>query len=1239
MSRSHYIDLRRGRRTRSVRWWLLLGGMAAQLAIALCVARPEPAWEQVVLSTDIVATRPATLAEIFALIEVETGLKVTYPPGEIALGSEIVLQARGGTMSLGSFLELLGQQGGMSFSAVDGQIVARPVAAAKPVAVASPAAVQSGKRTIGVARAAPRPAYTAADWPARVAEVRQDAKMSTARKEKVIFAIVRQAVAAATSQLRDEEEAVAVAAELARSASHAAPQFVEVIANSAAFTPAVAKIRQGTAQVRAAAYAGLKDEPPAAYRPPAYNFEAAPLFAVNDLPPVVEADGESGGSGGSGDAGVPVLNVLPAAQTETRPVAASPTASQSAATPAMALPAGAEITFPGSAPSAGATPAVADNVIQMDAFKVEGTATRGSASDLRVERVKAAVSVDTLSSDQFAKFSAGDLSEIVFRIPGVSVEQGQFAVVRGLSDRFLSTTLQGIKLPTPDPERQAVQLDLLPASAVEAVVVAKTFESSQWAESAGGNMDVRTRAIPTENQFNLSFGLSGNSNAADGGPHYVIRGSRNEGLGFGSRSRLDAGTSDPTWQYVPTHRQKIPMGKKVSFEFARAYEFGEQKLGLLLTGFNDSSYKTKTGRKQAKGAQGGTPATEATPATSSRPATPGNPGRPSEFELGLPTSQYVLYDYTDSVSDHVLGVTAALGYRFSAAHELKLTGLFVQSGIDEAQVNGTGLTFDPSTKTYKAIAGRAGFAGAEENAWFNTFEYFRERNLTAYQLSGRHNLSRWGDPKVTWALQRGTSYQKDSPFIEANFATPLNRLHQSYQVFGGNDAPQMLKAVWGENRETQKAARLDIAWPLRLWGEQVSEVNFGVAADSTDRATSGVAIDYRPASSGAVSATTPNGAFAKVINVAQGGIATPPTAAEREIRASYVGVNIALLQDVKLVAGIRTEDFSIGSSGSGRWGGNLTSASFYSINPAKGILGAHPTNNPPVEEKKSYPGIGLILGPWKNVTARLHYSKTSGRPSLREISPFFNKSVESGNLVVGNPALKPSDATNYDLRLEWAPNRTDLISFSIFRKDIENPIEKMLFNQTIPPSGDATESWVNNPNPAQLKGLELEFRHSFRTWSELLQDFSLSGNYTFIDAQVGEHPLVVSQLLGVYQDKRKIPLTRRLFDQPESIGNIDVTWAPGRWGTSVTLAAYLISDVLATTGKPSFFDIYERGYTRFDLLFSQRLSAHLKLKASVKNLADPERGQIYDREATSALVERNTYRAGRDYSGSVTYEF
>lgn len=876
-----------------------------------------------------------------------------------------------------------------------------------------------------------------------------------------------------------------------------------------------------------------------------------------------------------------------------------------------------------------AVPVKADGeVIMMEAFGVEAETVKGSSGDLSNMRQKADVSIDFLSTEQIAKFSASDLAEAVIRIPGVSVSNGQFAVVRGLSDRYLSTTLQGLKIPSPDPEKQAVQMDLLPANSIGAIVVSKTYAPPLWAESGGGNIDILTTAFPEQQVIRVGTGVKFNSNALDGGPDYAVGDSFKERLGLGADSRLALGTNDPTWQYVPTRRDHFPLGNKFSLDYGRTFLLGEKKLGVSFSVMNETSTKQREGSKQAFFIQRGTA------------PSPGLPGTPSGFEdPSLPLSRGILWDYEESETESILGANATVAFQFSPDHEVKFNGLFVQSGIDVSQINQNRIVLD-NNLALSTQDGYAGFSGAEQNAWFKTIEYYRERNLTDLQLTGKHAFPAAGDLGVGWAVQHATSYQKESPYLEATFATPLSDPFASYVVLGGNDAPDPLTVVWANNEETQDAARIDLDLPRALWTKEESVFKLGAATESTSRTVHGEALFYTNPGAN-VTGTTPNDVYQQITSVSPSPLSTQ-SAANREIKAVYAGTTLVVIPGVKAVAGARFEDFSLVSTGVGQWG-NYRSTDFYSDTPGSGgfgpILGTTATNNPAYQSKEWYPGFGLIYEPVKTVTFRLNYSQTSGRPSLREVSPFFNKSIDTGNLVIGNPALQPSDVTSYDFRVEWNPSKVDSVALSLFHKEIANPVEKFLFN-TAAQTSEYTESWINNPNTADLNGVEFEFRHGLGRWSEVLQGFSLGGNFTWIDAAVDEHPLVVSRAASNFQDPDAIPRSRRLYDQPEYIANMDLTWTHARWGTSVTLAANAISDVLKTVGLSEFtYDLYERAYVRYDFILAQRLTEHLKMKFSIKNLTDPVRGTIYDPEATNGTVERNHYRAGRDFSLSLTAEF
>ncbi len=893
-----------------------------------------------------------------------------------------------------------------------------------------------------------------------------------------------------------------------------------------------------------------------------------------------------------------------------------------------------------------------DDVFTLDALTVESALVKGSTGDLQNVRAKADVAIDFLSADALAKFSAGDLSEAVIRIPGVSVANGQFAVIRGLSDRFLSTTLHGLKLPSPDPEKQAFQMDLLPSSAVGAIVVSKTYGPELWGESGGGNIDVSTNPIPEENYAKVGVGLKANSNALDGGLDYDTRGSSGERFGFGADNRPEVGERDPSWQYVPTRRGSFPLGTEVSAEVGRVVAVRDNRFGWRLAAENESSTKSRSGRRQRFVAR----------------STVALGGQPSGLEDPSDSSKFVRENddiYEQSETESITTFSGGVAYEFAQNHRVQFDALYVRSGIDTSYLQQNNIFLNSSLE----------FEGGENPTLDDLFflqgnEYYRERALKTFQLSGEHEFPAAAELRMSWAVQTAEASQLDSPLFETRFASELANPFANYILDRNTSAPTALTSSWLDNVESQDTGRVDFTLPRDLFAERESTLNFGVATDRASREVEGLT-DFREPSNDFIS-SDPVTLYRDFISsgVFSGTSSSYPltSSAERDIDAAYVGVSLAATKAVKLVGGARVEKFFLSSSGGARWD-QLTSNNFYSTEVAAGfgdllgtadLAGAQflapgavdPVLDPdgdsiiPIssetEETDVLPSIGVVLDFPAKLTARLAYSQTMGRPSPREISPFFNRSIETQNLVIGNPAIRPSTVDNYDLRLEWSPTQQDFLAVSLFHKQVAEPIEKVILTTGV---GDV-ETWLNNPGTADLYGVELEFRHGLSRWVDALAEFSLGGNFTYIDAEVEEHPFALQSAVADFADASKIQRSRRLYDQPEYIANMDLTWRRERWGTSATFAAYAISDVLIASGLTNAisiadanFDLYQRRYVRCDFILSQRLNDTFKLKFSVKNLFDPVLGTIYDREALGRIVERNGYRAGRDFSLSLSADF
>ena len=896
------------------------------------------------------------------------------------------------------------------------------------------------------------------------------------------------------------------------------------------------------------------------------------------------------------------------------------------------------------APDARLTPVAQDSeVVMLDRLVVESSVVRGSTGDLQDMRHTADIAIDFLSADQLAKFSATDLSDAVIRIPGVSVANGQFAVIRGLSDRFLSTTVNGLKLPSPDPEKQAFQMDLLPSSAVGAVVVSKTYGPELWGESGGGNIDISTNPIPEENYVKVGAGLKANSNALDGGMDYSTRGSSGERFGFGTDNRLAPGELDPAWQYVPTSRGSYPLGTEFSAEIGRSVTVRDNSLGWRFAAENESTTKSRSGARQKFIALAADPLT-------GQPGALEDPSDPSKF---VPDVRNV---YDQSETESVTTFNGGVAYRFAQHHEVKFDALYVRSGIDTSYLQQNDIRLNSNLE----------LEGGENPTldtlfFFQGNEYYRERELKTFQLSGEHEFPAAADLRMGWAVQTAEAGQTDV-FLETRFASELADPYANYILSRNAAAPTALSSSWLDNVESQDAGRLDFTLPRDLFAERESTLDFGVGTDRSSRVVDGLTDFRQPADDITASDyTTLYSEFISAGNFSATSSRYPLTSrAEREIDAVYLGASLAATKRLKFIGGARLESFSISSSGGARWD-NLTSNNFYSNEVAAGFGDLLGTTDLPgaqyvipgsedsivpvssdFEESNVLPAAGIVLDLPAHVTLRTAYSQTKGRPSAREISPFFNRSIETQNLVIGNPAIRPSTVDNYDVRVEWNPAPEDSIAISLFHKRVAQPVEKILLTTT---AGDV-ETWLNNPGTAELYGVELEFRHGIGRWVEALREFSVGGNFTYIDAEVEEIPIAVQSVEADFANPSKIKRSRRLYDQPEYIANADLTWRRDRWGTSATFAAYAVSDVLIASGLTNAvsiasadFDLYQRSHLRCDFILSQRLNDTFKLKFSVKNLFDPVLGTIYDREALGRVVERNSYRAGRDFSLSVSADF
>jgi hypothetical protein len=160
---------------------------------------------------------------------------------------------------------------------------------------------------------------------------------------------------------------------------------------------------------------------------------------------------------------------------------------------------------------------------------------KGTANAVIEERKNQAFVADILGAEQIARTGDSDAAAALRRVTGLTLVDGKFIYVRGLGERYSSTQLNGAAVPSPDPTRTVIPLDLFPSSIIESLSVQKSYSPSMPAHFGGGNVDIRLKSIPSTFVFNIAGNVGGSSENSNNGLTYEGGGDDWYGLDDGTR--------------------------------------------------------------------------------------------------------------------------------------------------------------------------------------------------------------------------------------------------------------------------------------------------------------------------------------------------------------------------------------------------------------------------------------------------------------------------------------------------------------------------------------------------------------------------------------------------------------------------------------------------------------------------------------------------------------------------------
>jgi outer membrane receptor protein involved in Fe transport len=942
------------------------------------------------------------------------------------------------------------------------------------------------------------------------------------------------------------------------------------------------------------------------------------------------------------------------------------------------------------------------------------------AEILAASRFESDQLLNTLSAEDFSKLAVSDVADALKFVPGVNVVEGQFAVIRGLEDRYSSTLFNGAVVPSPDPDRQSVQLDLFPADVVSDLAVSKTFAPELPSNSSGGSINILTQSYPEKLEFKLSAGTGFNDRAW--GSFLDYNGSAvGDETGHGDVLEGDfAASVGGRGSFLERElRFKAALGWESDYETQEGYqETREPRASVTRRNQVIQSGDLSLGELSLSGGRFDLENSES-----------------EERRVGYAGFGFDL----DEAGNHRIDSSVFYSHKEDETVQLKDDGFipyFDYGALAERQAQGQEVTtqdFDCCTTLttwLRSVRGSTNDAPSRGPLWFTSFQesesFERERDLTVYQLNGDHTFDQLEGLHASWAGNYATTTQDEKSQGLRYFFEPADTgqlptgFPSTPQALGPGDYATNggIFASRNEISEHQGFGRLDLDYEIPVHEDVVLKLTTGGWYEDASRDVDSSFLES-PTVGGAsqLQILGPDPlTLGKSIDETldpDAGIRETTNESSREIQAWHLGGKATLYEQVDVLAGFRLESIfieSLNDAFTGEdspFGGPETFPSRYLFfdrldNPARGEVVAPPPDgttyndqvlgidvpvdpatglvdlvdaaeieslvNGRIDETHLLPAFGLAWRPIDGLALRGAFSETVARPSFREMGFYVSVEPASDDLIVGNPQLGLSDVESWDLRTEYTWGDVgDLAALSLFYKTIQDPIESIVVRNPLNLEGSSSalyRTFFNNENEATLRGIELEARKNLGFLYpdlDLLQYLSLGGNFTYIDAEVDRSEIEIARSEGFFgtaigDPDRFTALegSRRLFGQPEWIANADLTFDNPDWGTRATLVLFGISDVLDAAGSAviapngeiiSFTpDRYIDSFYQLDLILSKKwrvdvLRGDLTFKVSIKNLTDSTRRIIYDTEQTRNEIAERSYKVGRDFSFSLTYEF
>lgn len=820
--------------------------------------------------------------------------------------------------------------------------------------------------------------------------------------------------------------------------------------------------------------------------------------------------------------------------------------------------------------------------VQLQDVEIIQVVSKEKESALLQEQQKAVEIKQSIGAEEISKKGLGDVAAAVAKTSGISKQEGSSDIyVRGLGDRYNSTTMNGLPLPSNNPSTKNISLDVFSTDVVEYIGIDKTYNYKNYGDFAGANVDIVSKSYKGSGMIEIGTGTGINSNAISQNNFYLQDGPNF--LGFSNQSipnnPLAAYNFTTSWDKQAT----TPVNGSFYLRAGDSYSLGSSKISFFVNASFDNGFNFKEGVRRGS----------------------------------VNTQAIAVKDFYRKAYEYSTGSNAMtnINFKINNSNNIKLNSMFINSTSQKHE------EFNGVLDAFGAAQNGGGFV--RRSTFDRTFLFIN-------QLLGEH---KFGDrTSFDW----GVSYNKmtniipdrmQNTIIPFTWDDPNSRLvasdvnqsdnHRYYQEMTDDEIACnfVVSYKFGKKEDNVYKGKF-----IAGYGGRYKEINFDATqinlfvTRSLFATQPTVDLNYLD---GYFNQTNLDAGFFS-LRTFRGNVTNPNAMkpqnynGQQIISAGYGAIEYQFSPKLFVIGAFRTEF--------------IIQDIFYdtSLKSGKTLF----------DTMEYMPSLTAKYEINKKQNIKFAASKTYTLPQFKERAPFLYEEV--GQSYIGNPFLYNSTDYNFDLKWEMFPKNGEVISFTGFAKYIQNPI-----NQVTIASATNDISWVNSGDKAVGLGIEGEWRKNIisrennTTGEKTNLGFGLNISYLLTNQDLNSEK-VVNENPGMNVDFTNSD--SRLTGASDLLINSDISFNKefkNDKSLTATLAGGYFSDRIYALGVTGKGDLVDSDVITLDFILKLNLSKNIGIGFSAKNLTDP----TIERKQDIQNVVVDSYKKGRNFGLSVKYSF